>query len=138
MKSIKLALINIKKNIKNEKELKSAFLISIIGMCINNMAFLIIWFYFGKTVGELNGWSAMDIFGLYGFSATSFGLITALFAGMVEIPTYIATGNLDKYLLTPRNILLKISTSKISTSAIGDFLYGIVCFIVFRVFFNSF
>ena len=32
MGSIKLALLNIKKNIKNEKELKSSFIISVVGM----------------------------------------------------------------------------------------------------------
>ena len=37
MRSIKLALLNIKKNIKNEKELKSSFIISVVGMMINNI-----------------------------------------------------------------------------------------------------
>lgn len=33
----------------------------------------------------------------------------------------------DKYLLTPKNTLLKVSTSAISTSAIGDLLFGLIC-----------
>ena len=131
MKSIKLALLNIKKNFKNEKELKSAFIISVIGMAINNTAFIVLWYYFGKTVGELNGWRPMDIFGMYGFSVTSYGIICSLFDGIFDIPSYISTGNFDKYLLTPKNILLKVSTSKISTSAIGDLIFGISCFIIF-------
>ena len=65
MGSIKLALLNIKKNFKNEKELKSSFTISIIGMAINNIAFLILWYYFGKTIGEINGWKPLDIFGFF-------------------------------------------------------------------------
>ncbi len=134
MRSIKLALLNIKKNIKNEKELKSSFIISVVGMMLNNIAFLILWYYFGKTVGELNGWKPMDIFGLYGFSCTSFGIVASLFYGLFEIPNYISTGNFDKYLLTPKNILLKVSTSKISTSAFGDLLFGITCFIIFSVY----
>ena len=131
MKSIKLALLNIRKNFKNEKELKSAFIISVIGMAINNTAFIVLWYYFGKTVGELNGWRPMDIFGMYGFSVTSYGIICSLFDGIFDIPSYISTGNFDKYLLTPKNILLKVSTSKISTSAIGDLIFGISCFIIF-------
>lgn len=134
MGSIKLALLNIKKNIKNEKELKSSFIISVVGMMLNNISFLILWYYFGKTVGELNGWEPMDIFGLYGFSCTSFGIVASLFYGLLEIPNYISTGNFDKYLLTPKNILLKVSTSKISTSAFGDLLFGITCFIIFSVY----
>jgi len=134
MGSLKLALLNIKKNFKNEKELKSSFIISVVGMAINNIAFLILWYYFGKTVGEINGWKPLDIFGLYGFSSTSFGLVEALFAGMFSIPEYITSGNFDKYLLTPKNILLKVSTSKISTSALGDLLFGVICFIVFAIY----
>ena len=134
MGSIKLALLNIKKNIKNEKELKSSFIISVVGMMLNNISFLVLWYYFGKTVGVLNGWKPMDIFGLYGFSCTSFGIVASLFYGLFEIPNYISTGNFDKYLLTPKNILLKVSTSKISTSAFGDLLFGITCFIIFSVY----
>ncbi|MBE6160222.1 MAG: hypothetical protein E7157_04160 [Lactobacillales bacterium] len=136
MGSLKLAMLNIKKNFKNEKELKSSFIISVVGMAINNIAFLILWYYFGKTVGEINGWKPLDIFGLYGFTSTTFGLVDSLFNGLYKIPEYITTGNFDKYLLTPKNILLKVSTSKISTSALGDLLFGIVCFIIFA-FFNK-
>lgn len=131
MGNIKLALLNIKKNFRNEKELKSSFIISVIGMAINNIAFLILWYYFGKTVGEINGWTPLDIFGLCGFSSTSYGIVSSLFAGIFNIPNYISSGNFDKYLLTPKNILVKVSTSSISTSAIGDLLFGLVCFVVF-------
>ena len=134
MESLKLALLNIKKNFKNEKELKSSFIISVIGMAINNIAFLILWYYFGKTIGEINGWKPLDIFGLYGFTSTSYGIVASLFAGMFSIPEYITSGNFDKYLLTPKNVLLKVSTSKISTSALGDLLFGVVCFIVFAIY----
>lgn len=131
MSDIKLALLNINKNIKNEKELKSSFIISVIGMAINNIAFLILWYYFGKTVGEINGWKPFDIFGLYGFQSTSYGIVASVFAGIFKIPSYISSGNFDKYLLTPKSILVKVSTSSISTSAIGDLLFGVVCFIIF-------
>lgn len=134
MKSLRLAFLNIRKNIKNEKELKSAFIISIVGMMLNNIAFLLLWYYFGKTVGELNGWKPIDIFGLYAFSTVSYGIVAGFLSGIFSIPTYISTATLDRYLLTPKNILLKIATSKISTSAFGDLLYGIICFIIFIVF----
>ena len=131
MKEIKYALLTIKKNISNEKELKSSFIISIVGMIINNAAFLVLWYYFGKTVGVLNGWAPLDIFGLYGFSMTSYGVVMSVFAGVFKIPEYIRNGSLDRFLLTPKNILLKISTSSLTTSAFGDCLFGIICFIVF-------
>ena len=133
MGNLKLAYINIKKNLKNEKELKSSFIISVIGMAINNIAFLILWYYFGQTVGELNGWKPIDIFGLYGVTSTSYGIVVSIFGGIYEIPSYISSGNFDKYLLTPKSILTKVSTSKVSTSAFGDLVFGLVCFIVYAI-----
>lgn len=131
---MKLAFLNIRKNIKNEKELKSSFIISIIGMMLNNIAFIILWYYFGKTVGNINGWEPVDIFGLYAFATTSYGIIASLCAGIFRLPDYISGGTLDKFFLTPKNILLKVTTSSMSTSAIGDFFFGIVCFVIFVIF----
>ena len=136
MRNVKMVFFNIKKNFQNAKELKSSFIISIIGMCINNISFLILWYYFGKMMGNLNGWEAYDVFGLYGISSTSFGFICAFFYGLYNIPNYISTGNFDKYLLTPKNTLLKVITSSISTSALGDLLFGIICFIIFAFIYN--
>jgi ABC-2 type transport system permease protein len=133
MRNVKLAILNIKKNFLNAKELKSAFITSIVGMCINNIAFIVLWYNFGTMIGNINGWEPFDIFGLYGFSAGSFGVVCAFFHGIFNIPTYISTGNFDKYLLTPKNTLLKVSTSSIETSAIGDLVFGIICFLIFAV-----
>lgn len=133
MRNVKLAILNIKKNFLNAKELKSAFITSIVGMCINNIAFIVLWYNFGTMIGNINGWEPFDIFGLYGFSAGSFGVVCAFFHGIFNIPTYISTGNFDKYLLTPKNTLLKVSTSSISTSAIGDLVFGVICFLIFAV-----
>ena len=133
MKNIKLMFHLIKKNFQNAKELKSAFITSIVGMALNNSAFIILWYNFGNIVGSLNGWDAIDIFGLYAFSTGSYGLVCSFFYGIMNIPRYISTANFDKYLLTPKNILLKVSTSEVSTSAIGDLVFGIVCFIIYAI-----
>lgn len=133
MGSIKLSLINIKKNFQNAKELKSAFFTSVIGMCLNNTAFVILWYYFGATVGEINGWKPFDIFGLYAFSSSSYGIVCSLFNGIYNIPNYISTGNFDRYLTTPKNTLLKVATSSVSTSALGDLLFGLICFVIYAV-----
>lgn len=131
MSDVKFAILNIKKNFDNAKELKSSFITSIIGMCINNIAFIVIWYYFSKVVGTLNGWTANDIFGLYAFNGIAYGLVDTFFHGVNNIPSYISTGSFDKYLVTPKNTLLKVVTSSISTSAIGDLSFGIICFIIF-------
>lgn len=133
MNSLKFSIINIKKNFQNAKELKTTFLISVLGMMFNNFAFILLWFSFGLTVGSINGWGKYDIIGLYGFTMISYGLVFSIFYGIMNIPNYISTGNFDKFLLTPKNVLLKVSTSAISTSAIGDILMGIICYASFII-----
>lgn len=133
MRSIKFGILNIKKNFQNAKELKSSFITSIIGMCINNIAFIIMWYYFGVMVGNLNGWEPFDIFGLYGFHGIAYSLVCVFLYGLFNLPRYISSGNLDKFLLTPKNTLLKIITSDISVSAIGDLIFGIICFVIYAI-----
>ena len=116
-----LALLNIKKNFKNEKELKSSFIISVIGMAINNVAFLILWYYFGKSVGEINGWKPLDIFGLYGFTSTSYGIVVSMFAGMFSIPEYISSGNFDgDFLIFYRPDVNKITSIVLENTGSGS------------------
>lgn len=129
MRNLKFSILNIKKNFQNAKELRSAFITSIIGMCLNNSAFIILWLNFGAIVGNINGWDKFDIIGLYGVSTTSFGLVFSFLYGINNIPYYISSGNFDKYLLTPKNTLLKVATSAISTSAIGDLMFGLICYV---------
>ena len=131
MRSLRLAIINIKKNFLNARELKSAFIISIIGMFLNNFSFTFLWLYFGKSVGVLNGFAPMDIFGIYAINTTAYGIIHSFMYGLFNIPSYISSGNFDKFLITPKNTLVKVVTSSISTSAFGDLLFGVTCFIIF-------
>lgn len=131
MGSLKLAVVNIKKNFLNARELKSAFIISVIGMVLNNLSFTFLWLYFGKSVGVLNGFAPMDIFGIYAINTTAYGVINAFFYGLFNIPSYISSGNFDKFLITPKNTLVKVVTSDISTSAFGDLLFGVLCFIIY-------
>ncbi len=131
MRSLKLAVVNIKKNFLNARELKSAFIISVIGMILNNFSFTLLWLYFGNSVGVLNGFSPMDIFGIYAINTTAYGLVHSFMYGLFNIPSYISSGNFDKFLITPKNTLIKVVTSDISTSAFGDLLFGVICFVIF-------
>ena len=75
MKEIYFAFYAIKKNIQSSAELRTSFVTNIVGMAINNTAFIIIWIFFVKSVGIINGWTAADIIGLMGFTALSYGVV---------------------------------------------------------------
>jgi ABC-2 type transport system permease protein len=127
LKEIKFVLYSIKQNIKSSAELRSSFWTSLLGMAINNISFLIIWMSFGNVAGNMGGWQSVDYLLAFGISTFSFGLCFGFFTGIRNLPEIVKYGDLDKFLLSPKNILLRLSTSKIESAAFGDLLFGFVC-----------
>jgi len=132
-KELYFALYAIKKNIVSSAELRTSFLMNVIGMTINNTAFIFLWLFFVESVGEINGWTGADIVGLQGFSALSYGIVFSVAMGIRKLPDYVASGSFDRFMLSPKNILLRVATSAFSPSAVGDVVFGFICLIIFAV-----
>lgn len=137
MKEIKFALYAIKKNIQNSAGLKTSFFMNIFGMVINNTAFIIIWVFFVKTVGVINGWTASDIIGLLGFSTLCFGLVLSIGDGLRRLPDIVSFGSFDRFLLSPKNLLVRVATSSFGPSAVGDTIFGIICLVIYGLLINA-
>lgn len=131
LKDLRFALYAIKKNIQSSAELRTSFLLNVFGMAINNLAFVVIWVFFVKSVGIIGGWKAEDIIGLQGFTALSFGVVFSVLAGIRKLPDYVASGAFDGFMLSPKNLLVRVATSYLNPSAIGDMAFGIVCLVVY-------
>lgn len=130
-KELKFIFYAIKKNIQSSAELRTSFLVNIFGMAINNIAFVFLWIYFVKSVGVIGGWTAYDIIGLNGFTSLTFGIIVSIFLGLKKIPEYVAAGSFDRFMLSPKNLVMRIATSDFLPSAVGDALFGIICLTVY-------
>jgi ABC-2 type transport system permease protein len=130
-KEIKFALFAIKKNLQNSAELRTSFLLSIFGMAINNLAFIFLWVFFVKSVGVVGGWTASDVVGLQGFVAISYGLISSVAMGLRKLPEYVSAGSFDRFLLSPKNLLVRVATAALNTAALGDVLFGIICLVTY-------
>ena len=130
---IRFALCAIKKNIQSSSELRFSFVLQIIGMMINNIAFLVLWGVFSVVSKNIGGWDVYDVFLLQGFTAFVFGIFFSCLYGFVEMPQKIHNGSFDMYLLAPKNILNRIAFSSFRTSGIGDVFFGVICFIVYGV-----
>ena len=131
MKEMRFALYAIKKNIQNNAGLKTSFFMNIFGMVLNDIAFIIIWVSFVKTVGVINGWTASDIIGLMGFSTFCFGFVLSVGDGLRRMPDHVSSGAFDRFLLSPKNLIPRIATSSFGSSAVGDMLLGIICLIFY-------
>ena len=127
LKEIMFAIYSVKKNFESNAELRMNFIFALIGMVLNNSAFLIVWYYFGDIAGNMNGWQAIDYFGMMGISTIGYGLCFGFFGGVSDLPEIVNRGDFDKYLLSPKNVLLRLATSRFSSSAMGDLVFGVIC-----------
>ena len=131
MKELKFSLYAIKKNIQNSAELRTSFLMNVVGMAINNISFIILWGFFVKSVGIIGGWTVADIVGLQGFVALCFGIVFSVGDGIRRIADYAASGSFDRFMLSPKNLLIRIATASFGVSALGDMVFGIVCLVIY-------
>lgn len=127
----RFAFYAIKKNIQGSAELRVSFLTNIFGMMINNTAFVFLWIAFVRSVGEINGWTAVDVIGLQGFAALSFGIVFSVGSGLRKTAFYVADGSFDRFLVSPKNSILRVATSSFNASGVGDIIFGIVCLLFF-------
>jgi len=130
---LKFALYATKKNIQNNTELRTSFIMNVVGMAINNCSLIIIWVYFVKSVGVIGGWAALDIIALQGFTAVTFGITFSAFFGVVHLPEYISSGAFDRFLLSPKNLIVRVATAKFRSSAVGDIVFGLICLGIYAV-----
>lgn len=128
---LRFALYAIKKNIQSSAELRTSFLMNVVGMAINNSSFIILWVFFVESVGVIGGWTAADVVGLEGFAALSYGIVFSMGFGIRKLPDYISSGAFDRFMLAPKNLLMRIVTSAFGVSAVGDVVFGIVCLTIY-------
>lgn len=117
----------LKVSIMSAAAYRVSFMIQTIFMFANNSSFLIFWnVVFGINRGNLNGIEFNNILFLWSIPVISYGVTYFFFGGVVNINTFIITGQMDSYMLQPKYPLINVLTSKCNFSAFGDFIYGIV------------
>lgn len=111
-------------------EYRASFLMAVVGMMLNNAAYFVFWFIFFDRFESVRGWELQDMFILFGSVASAFGLGVLLFGNVRFLAEMIAEGKLDYYLSLPRPVLLHSLASRSAASGLGDFLYGILSFLL--------
>lgn len=116
-------------NFKAAFEYRSAFFIQVFGMVLNNASFIIFWSVIYGRTSSISGYTFENIMFLWALIATGFGLTEVFLGNWLNVSRIIHSGELDVYLLQPRNIPLNILTSKMKISGWGDIVFGIVLFL---------
>jgi ABC-2 type transport system permease protein len=133
-KSLKLMGYYFKFNIYSAMEYRVSFLIQSFGMVLNNSAFIFFWWILFNNMKDIGGYGFKDVMTLWAIASTSFGICFVVFGNINQITKMILNGELDTYLLQPKDPLVNILCSKTIVSAWGDTLYGVILFLVVKNF----
>lgn len=127
---LRLIWMYFKFNLSSSMEYKTSFLIQVFGMILNNVSFIFFWWIVFTQTKGINGYKLEDIMYIWAISSASFGFAFILFGNIRGIANIIINGELDTYLLQPKNVYINVLCSKTIISAWGDLIYGIILFLI--------
>lgn len=113
-------------NIQAPMALRATFLMQMGFMVANNLVYFTVWWIFFSKFKEVNGWGIHEIEAMYAISAGAFGLCVVLGNGSRQIAMKIMNGELDTFLVQPKNPLLHQVGSLSSPSGWGDIVSAMV------------
>ncbi len=117
-------------NIKSIMVYDLDYLLGIIAMILKsgvNFCMLLLLF---QLVDEVNGWTFDEMLFLYGIGTVSYSLWHCFFIDIITIPTYIQTGELDRFLLKPVDPLFQIMMEAFDEDGWGELIFGIIVLIM--------
>ncbi len=117
----------IKTSLKQAVSLKGAFILRVICMFLNNVLMLVAWGTLFYKFNTINGWTIFDFMFMTGLCVGSFSMWSIFFRGSgIYMARQIEYGDLDAYLIQPRNVLFHGACSVSDPSGVGDFITGIL------------
>jgi ABC-2 type transport system permease protein len=91
---------------------KEVFLIESGLMIANNLIFYFIWWIFFGQFNDIAGWNLNDMKIVLTVGLGGYGLMQTLFGGTKNLSRMIIDGDLDSFMIQPKNLLLHVISSK--------------------------
>ena len=114
-------------------KLRTAFVLQIVGMVVNNLGLLAAWLFLFEAFGTINGWSGLDYMGMQGVTMFVFGLLMVFAYGITELPRHVDQGSFDTFLTKPVGVLPQLAGGMIEVGVIGDLLLGAILICIYIV-----
>jgi len=121
-------------NFKKNLQARSSFFLDMAIMCINNLGFLLQWKIFFLRFQSIGEWGMEDVATSLVIMMASYGSMLIFFGGVRLIPQYIVHGDIDLFLLQPKNILLKMLFSQSYPRGFGNLLSATLFILLFRLY----
>jgi ABC-2 type transport system permease protein len=109
---------------------RGAFLLQVFGMLLNDAMLLFFWWVLFTRLPTLRGWNLTQVMTLYGIVAFGFGVANVVCGNLGMVARIIVGGDLDYYLALPADPLVHLLVSRMSLSAWGDILFGLLVFLL--------
>lgn len=105
--------------------LKKVFVIRVLFMILNNLMMLYAWRLMFLKFPKINTWTFQDFMFMTGFVVLVFSVWPIFLRGIgIHLMRLIENGELDSYLVQPRNVLFSVGCSVCDPFGIGDFITG--------------
>ncbi|HEX2947538.1 MAG TPA: ABC-2 family transporter protein [Clostridia bacterium] len=127
---LKLIALYFKYNLQAAMEYRASFIAQSIGMFLNDTFFIFFWWVIFSKVSSLGGYGFKDVMLIWALAASTFGFLHIVFGNVRQLSRIIMNGELDTYLLQPKNVFINVHCSRMDFSAWGDFIYGYVLFFI--------
>ena len=112
--------------VKSQMQYKASFLFTVLGQFLTSFtAFLGVFFLFDRF-HSVSGFSFSEVLICFAVVLMAFSTAECFVRGFDVFPRLIRSGNLDRILVRPRNIVFQVLTSNMDFSRMGRFFQAVV------------
>ncbi len=125
---LKLLGLYFKYNLQSAMEYRASFISQALGMFLNDATFIFFWWVIFQKVNSIGGYGFRDVMLVWALAASTFGAVNVVFGNVTRLPEIIMNGELDIFLLQPKDVYMSVQSSRMNLSAWGDLTFGFVLF----------
>ena len=123
-------LAYVRANVQSALEYRISFVSQVFAMILNDCMWLVFWLAYFDKFQVVEGWGRDEIVTMWGVVAAGFGLATTFCGNLFRIAGVVVRGELDIYLSLPKPTLPHLLISRMSVTAPGDILFGVLGFLL--------
>ena len=127
----RISFLSVKYALMREMLNKTTFITNVLFMILNNASFIIQWIVLFSLKDNVGGYTFDQVMLLWGLSAGTYGVSHFFFSNSYHLSELINNGKLDSFLVQPKNVLISVITTDVTTSALGDIIYGYLMVLIF-------
>jgi len=121
-----------KYNLFSAMAYRTSFIVQIVSMALSDIVMVMIFAVFFNRFHTIAGMDFQGYLRLLIVVLLGYCISHVLFYGTRKIGELIVTGQLDAHLLLPKNVLIRVMTSRLQVSVFGDMIYAIGLFFLIK------